>query len=62
VRCGHDPDVVSWSWPFLRLLRFIHADLRRNGVKCYFTNRPQVSLADLKAKSDNLLSELDDYL
>jgi hypothetical protein len=53
---------VSWSWPFLRLLRFIHADLRRNGVKCYFTNRPQVSLADLKAKSDNLLSELDDYL
>ena len=54
--------MVSWSWPFLRLLRFIHADLRRNGVKCYFTNRPQVNLSDLKAKANAVLSDLDAYL
>lgn len=44
----------------MRLLRFIHADLRRNGVKCYFANKPQLNLADLATQRAALLDDLED--
>lgn len=35
MRCGHDPRQVGWHWPLWQLLGFIHAELRRQGLRTY---------------------------
>ena len=62
MRAGHDPLAVEWQWPFVRLLRYVHAEMRRAGTKTYFTNKPQVSMAELETARARVLSALDDAL
>lgn len=48
VRCGHDPRVVGWHWPLHQLLGFIHAEMRRNGLRTYKPHAWQPVALDAK--------------
>ena len=43
MRHGHAPLTVRWHWPIWDLLGFLHADLRRQGLRTY-KPRPPVPL------------------
>lgn len=46
MRCGHDPRTVGWHWPLHRLLAYVHAELRRQGLRTYRPSAWQPILTD----------------
>gem|GEM_PF-3168908 len=59
---GHDPYVVGWQWPLKLLLRFLHAELRKQGVRTYkLTGRTPVTQATLDAHLSAFRSDLDEW-
>lgn len=45
VRHGHSPRAVGWEWPIWQTLGFVHAEMRRNGLRTYKVHgRPRIDL------------------
>lgn len=59
VRHGHPPREVAWNWPIWMLLGFVHAEMRRNGLRTYrLTARPRI---DPDAPAPPLHLDLEDW-
>ena len=62
VKHGHSPHVVGWEWPMVMLLKFLHVDLRQQGIKTYKASmRKPITEAQMQRNLDAFRAELDEW-